>query len=226
MTIAYSGYKAFKITVADGIARVTVDSPPLNLMDAPMIGEIIRLIEQLRGDAAVRVVVFDSADRDFFMNHADMNLFVGIERSSVPPKSSQLNPLQIMFENLRTLPKATIAILEGRAMGGGTEFLLACDMIFAARGKAVLSLFEVALGGLPGATGTQRLPRVLGRARALEVILGCDDFNADLAERYGYVNRALEPDQLRPFVDRLAHRIASFPPRAVAVAKAAVDASP
>jgi enoyl-CoA hydratase/carnithine racemase len=128
-----------------------------------------------------------------------------------------------MFENLRTLPKATIAILEGRAMGGGTEFLLACDMIFAAQGKAVLSLFEVALGGIPGATGTQRLPRVLGRARALEVILGCEDFDADLAERYGYINRAIEQAQLRPFVERLARRIASFPPRAVAVAKAAVD---
>jgi enoyl-CoA hydratase/carnithine racemase len=120
------------------------------------------------------------------------------------------------------MPKVTIAKIEGICRGGGSELVLSMDMRFAALGKAVLSQPEVAVGIIPGGSGTQRLPRLVGRGRALEVILGCEDFPADLAERYGYVNRALPPEELTPFVEQLAHRIASFPAEAIARAKAAV----
>jgi enoyl-CoA hydratase/carnithine racemase len=130
-----------------------------------------------------------------------------------------------MVDRFRTMPKATIGLVEGRARGGGSEFLLSLDMRFGALGRAVLAQPEVALGIIPGGSGTQRLPRLIGRARALEVILGCDDVPADLAERWGSLNRALPAEQLRPFVERLARRIASFPATAIALAKRAVDAA-
>jgi enoyl-CoA hydratase/carnithine racemase len=127
-----------------------------------------------------------------------------------------------MCENFRTMPKATIAVIEGRVGGGGSELTLSCDMRFAAIGQAVLSQPEVALGIIPGGSGTVRLSRLAGRSQALEIILGCDDYDAVTAERVGWVNRALPPDELWPFVDRLAARIATFPPHAVAAAKASV----
>ena len=127
-----------------------------------------------------------------------------------------------MCELFRTMPKATIAVIEGRIGGGGSELALSCDMRFAAIGQAVLSQPEVALGIIPGGTGTARLGRLAGRSRALEIVLGCDDFDAVTAERFGWVNRAIEPEKLWPFVDRLAARIASYPPHAVAAAKSAV----
>jgi len=123
------------------------------------------------------------------------------------------------------MAKVTIAVIEGRARGGGSELALAMDMRFAARGRALLAQPEVAVGIIPGGGGTQRLPRLVGRARALEIILGCNDIDADLAERWGYVNRALAEDELRPFVNALADRIASFPAEAIAHAKAAVAAA-
>jgi enoyl-CoA hydratase/carnithine racemase len=127
-----------------------------------------------------------------------------------------------MCELFRTMPKATIAVIEGRIGGGGSELALSCDMRFAAIGQAVLNQPEVALGIIPGGSGTVRLARLAGRSRALEIVLGCDDVDAVTAERFGWVNRALPPDDLWPFVDRLSRRIASFPPHAVAAAKAAV----
>jgi enoyl-CoA hydratase/carnithine racemase len=130
-----------------------------------------------------------------------------------------------MVDRFRTMPKVTIAKIEGRTRGGGSELALSLDMRFAALGRAVLAQPEVALGIIPGGSGTQRLPRLMGRARALEAILGCEDFPAELAERYGWVNRALEPTALGPFVERLAARIASFPAEAIALAKAAVNAA-
>ena len=126
-------------------------------------------------------------------------------------------------ERFRNMPKVTIAKIEGRARGGGSEIALAVDMCFAAAGKAIFSQPEVAIGLVPGGGSTQRLPRLIGRGRALEVLLGCNDFSAELAERYGYINRALPPDELTPFVEKLALRIASFPAHAIAHAKTAVD---
>jgi enoyl-CoA hydratase/carnithine racemase len=144
---------------------------------------------------------------------------------NVPQKPTSLGGFHQMVERFRTMPKATIGKIEGRARGGGSELLLSLDMRFGAIGRAVLSQPEVAVGIIPGGSGTQRLPRLIGRARALEVILGCQDFPAELAERYGYINRALPPEELTPFVMQLAHRIASFPASAIALAKRSVDAA-
>jgi enoyl-CoA hydratase/carnithine racemase len=180
-----------------------------------------RIGRELEEDPAVRVVVIDSADPDFFIAHADVNLILSLpEAPTGGPREP--NVFQQMVDRFRSMPKATLAKIEGICRGGGSEFVLSLDMRFAALGQAVLGQPEVAVGIIPGGSGTQRLPRLMGRGRALEVILGCEDFPADLAERYGYVNRALPPDELTPFVERLAQRIASFPAEAIARAKAAV----
>jgi enoyl-CoA hydratase/carnithine racemase len=168
-------------------------------------------------------VVVDSADPDFFIAHADVRGMVG-RGDPRAERRERLSRFAETTERWRTMPKATIAVIEGRARGGGSEFALALDMRFAARETAVLAQPEVALGIPPGGGATQRLPRLAGRGRALEAILGGDDFDAETAERYGWVNRALPAAELRPFVDRLAARIAAFPAAAVAAAKAAVDA--
>jgi len=222
--MAYDGYNCLKIRVDRGVAFVTIDHPPINLFDAALMGEINRAGLELEADADVRVVVFDSANPEFFIAHADVTLIQRLPKEA-PPKQSALGFFHAMVDRFRTMPKATIAKIEGRARGGGSELVLSMDMRFAALGRAFLSQPEVAVGIIPGGSGTQRLPRLVGRARALEIVLGCDDVPADLAERYGYVNRALPPDELGPFVERLAYRIASFSPDAVRLAKAAVDAA-
>ncbi|WP_445519774.1 enoyl-CoA hydratase/isomerase family protein [Streptomyces sp. NEAU-174] len=217
-------FTTLNVTESQGVARVTFDNPPINLFDPAMIADFRRLLDRFAASRDTRVVVFSSTHPDFFIGHADLNLFLD-PVDEIPPKPTKLGALQTLFEDLRTLPQATIGVLEGRASGAGTEFLTSCDMVFAARGRALLSQFEVAVGVLPGATGSQRLPRLLGRSRALEMILGCDEFDAELAERYGLVNRALPAAELWPFVDRLAARIATFPAAAIALNKVAVDAS-
>lgn len=220
----YEGYSCLKIRVDRGVAFVTIDHPPINLFDAALMSEINRVGEELEADGDVRVAVFDSANPEFFIAHADVGLIQQLPKEA-PPKRSQLGFFHAMVDRFRTMPKATIAKLEGRARGGGSELALSMDMRFAALGRALLSQPEVAVGIIPGGSGTQRLPRLVGRARALEIILGCEDIPADLAERYGYVNRALPPAELGPFVERLAYRIASFSPEAIRLAKAAVAAA-
>ncbi|MDX2167349.1 MAG: enoyl-CoA hydratase/isomerase family protein [Deltaproteobacteria bacterium] len=222
--MAYDGFSALRVAVRDGVATVTIDHPPLNLLDMTLIGELDRAGAELEADAAVRVVVLRSANPDFFIAHADVTLIQQLP-STPPPKPTELGWFHRMVDRFRTMPKATIGVIEGIARGGGSELLLSLDMRFAALGRAVLAQPEVALGIIPGGSGTQRLPRLVGRGRALEIILGCDDVPAELAERWGYVNRALPAAELGPFVDRLAARIASFPAGAIALAKAAVDAA-
>jgi enoyl-CoA hydratase/carnithine racemase len=222
--MAYEGYECLRIRRDAGVAFVTIDHPPINLFDLVLIQEMDRVGRELADDAAIRVVVLDSANPDFFIAHADVSLIQLLPRN-VTAKPTELGLFHAMVERFRTMPKATIVKLEGRARGGGSELVLSCDMRFAARGRAVLGQPEVALGIIPGGSGTQRLPRLIGRSRALEVILGCDDVDAETAERWGYVNRALPPGDLGPFVERLARRIASFPAEAIALAKASVDAA-
>ena len=222
--MAYDGYQCLRVDVDGGVAFITIDHPPLNLLDMVLILELDRLGLELEADAAVRVAVFRSANAEFFIAHADVTLIQTLP-TTVPPKATRLGLFHQMVDRFRTMPKATIGQIEGRARGGGSEFLLSLDMRFAALGRAILGQPEVALGIIPGGSGTQRLPRLVGRGRALEIVLGCDDFPADLAERYGYVNRALPAAELGPFVERLARRIASFPPEAIALAKASVDAA-
>jgi enoyl-CoA hydratase/carnithine racemase len=222
--MGYDGYQRIRISVADGICRATIDNPPINLLDVNLILELGRFAGQVASDEDVRVVVVDSADPDFFIAHADITLIQALPRDDTS-LHDELTPFHAMLEAFRTMPKATIAVIEGIARGGGSELAMAFDMRFAALGKALLGQPEVAIGIIPGGGGTQRLPRLVGRARALEVVLGCQDIDAATADAWGYVNRALPPDELRPFVDTLAARIASFPLDVIATAKRAVDAA-
>ncbi|MFG2366241.1 enoyl-CoA hydratase/isomerase family protein [Streptomyces mirabilis] len=204
------------------MAFVTLDYPPINLLDEFLSPEFDRLGRELEADESVRVVVLQSAIPEFFIAHS------GLGRVGATPSAVSHTPsfrlTQMIGERFRNMPKVSIAKIEGRARGGGSEIALAMDMRFAALGKAIFGQPEVAMGLVPGGGSTQRLPLLMGRGRALEVLLGCDDIPADLAERYGYINRALPADELTPFVEKLARRIASFPPHAIAHAKAAVDA--
>lgn len=213
-------YSTLGVQIDGGVATVTLDHPPVNLLDAAMIGELDRLGRELESDRDVRVVLLRSADPEFFIAHADVSLIQRLPSDAPPATAPSL--FHQMVERFRTMPKATIALIEGICRGGGSELALSCDMRFAALGRAVLGQPEVAVGILPGGGGTQRLPRLCGRGRALEIVLGADDFPAELAERYGWVNRALPGPELGPFVERLVARIASFPAEAIANAKAAV----
>ena len=217
----YSDYSCFRITFESGVANVSIDHPPINLLDDLLSQELDRLGRDLEADPAVRVVVLQSALPDFFIVHSGLGRVGAASKTVSQTRSFRLT--QTIGERFRNMPKVTIAKVEGRARGGGSEIVLAMDMSFAALGKAVFGQPEVAVGLVPGGGSTQRLPRLMGRGRALEVLLGCNDVSAELAERYGYINRALPADELTPFVEALARRIASFPAHTIAHAKTAVD---
>ncbi|MFM8856264.1 MAG: enoyl-CoA hydratase/isomerase family protein [Actinomycetota bacterium] len=216
---------SLKVDVDDGVAHIVFDSPPINLFTIGLFVETAGVIERLASDDQVRVVVLSSAVPDFFIAHFYVEAILSFPVDQ--PPATELNLYHRMCETLRTMPKATIAVIEGRVGGGGSELALSCDMRFAShetgshRG-AVFNQPEVALGIIPGGSGTQRLSRLIGRSRALEVVLGCGDIDARTACDWGWVNRTFDPTDLRPFVDRLARRIASFPPHAVAAAKRAI----
>ena len=193
----------------------------MNLLNMELIGEFSRLQRKIAKDDEVRVVVFDSADPDFFIAHFDVSS-LAILPDEAPPKPDTLTGMHPVCEAFRTMPKVSIAKLEGIARGGGSEFVLALDMRFGAIGKAIVGQPEIGVGIIPGGGGTQRLPRLMGRSRAMEAILGGIDFPAELAEKYGYINRAFPPDELTPYVEDLAYRIASFPAESLAIAKRAV----
>jgi enoyl-CoA hydratase/carnithine racemase len=217
----YSDYKCFQFEFDAGVAFVSINHPPINLLDEVLSQEFDKLARELEADASVRVVVLQSALPDFFIAHSGLGRVGAASKTVSATRSFRLT--QMIGERFRNSPKITIAKIEGRARGGGSEIALAADMCFAAIGKAIFGQPEAAIGLVPGGGSTQRLPRLIGRARALEVLVGCNDFSAELAERYGYINRALPADELTPFVETLAHRIASFPAHAIAHVKAAVD---
>jgi len=217
----YAHYTCFKFRFDGGVAFVSMDHPPLNLLDEVMASEFERLGAELEFDESVRVVVLQSALPDFFMAHSGLGRFSGPAKPASRSRTFRLT--QALYERFRYMPKVTIAKVEGRARGGGSELALAMDMCFAATGKAFFRQPEVVWGFVPGGGSTQRLPRQIGRQRALEVLLGSNDISAELADHYGYINRALPPSELGPFVEKLAHRIAAFPPHAIAHIKTAVD---
>ncbi|MBI4516641.1 MAG: enoyl-CoA hydratase/isomerase family protein [Deltaproteobacteria bacterium] len=219
--MTYSDYNGLKVALDRGVAFVTIDHPPINLLDLTLIADLDRAGRELAADSSVKVVVLQSANSDFFIAHADLNLIRQLP-AEVPPRPEKLGVFHALVDRFRTMPKATIAKIEGRCRGGGSELVLSCDMRFAALGRAVLGQPEVGVGIIPGGSGCVRLPRLLGRGRALEIILGCGDFPADVAERYGYVNRTLPPEDITGFVNTLAYRIATFPTAAIALAKEAV----
>ncbi|TCC49126.1 enoyl-CoA hydratase/isomerase family protein [Kribbella capetownensis] len=212
---------SLRVRSQDGVMYVEFAHPPMNLVDAELVSQLVELAGVLERDGDTRVVVFGSADPDYFLAHYDVDDLLG--RTAPPVRLGGLKPFHQLLERYRQLPQVTIARVEGRARGAGSEFLLALDMRFAALGSAVLAQFEVAVGLLPGGAGTQNLPELVGRSRALEAILGGADFDAELAERYGWVNRALPADELAGFVDTLAKRIAGFSADAVRRAKRSVQ---
>ncbi|WP_027576705.1 enoyl-CoA hydratase/isomerase family protein [Bradyrhizobium sp. WSM1743] len=202
--------------------RVTFDMPPVNIFGPKHLPLLNDMITEIETDPDVKVVVFDSAVEGFFITHYDF--LVPLEDSlKVPPGPTGLPALPDMLVRLSRAPVVSIASIRGRAIGVGSELALASDMRFASREKAILSQWEVGAGLVPGGGPMARLPRLIGRGRALEVLLSADDIHGDLAERYGYVNRSLPDAELDGFVEALAMRIASFDKEAIAETKRLVD---
>jgi enoyl-CoA hydratase/carnithine racemase len=202
--------------------RVTFDHPPLNIFGPETIPQLNEIVTALETDKHVKVVVFDSALEGYFLTHYDF--LTKLEDTTVlPPGPTGLQPLPDMLVRLSRAPVVSIASIRGRATGVGSELALACDMRFASREKAILSQFEVGAGVVPGGGPMARLPRLMGRGRALEVLIGADDIPGDLAELYGYVNRSLPDSDLDAFVESLATRIASFDKRAISETKRFAD---
>jgi enoyl-CoA hydratase/carnithine racemase len=202
--------------------EVTFNNPPLNVVGPAEVRRLVEILDQIEADPNVKVVVFDSAVPDYFMAHYD--LLKPLEESTgMAPGPTGMHPVPDFMVRLSRLKAVTIVSIRGRASGIGSEIALAADMRFASREKAILSQFEVGAGFPPGGGPTARLPRLVGRGRAMEILIGADEINGDLAERYGYVNRAIPDAELDAFVDKLARRIASFDGQAIADTKGLVD---
>jgi enoyl-CoA hydratase/carnithine racemase len=215
-------YQRLQVRKEGRIATVTVSNPPINIITLELYAELAALSRELKADPDLTVVVMKSADPDFFLAHFDVSAILRFPTDTEAQRDSELNEYHQMCERFRTMDKVTIAQIEGRVGGGGSELAASFDMRFGVRGKTFVNQMEVPLGILPGGTGTQRLPRLVGRGRAMEIILGGDDIDAETAERWGYLNRSFAADEIGPFVDRLARRIASFPVEAVRLAKESV----
>jgi enoyl-CoA hydratase/carnithine racemase len=202
--------------------RVTFDLPPVGIFGPKELSPLNEIISKIETDEQLKVVVFDSAVEGFFITHWNF-LAKPEDDPGIAPGPTGLQPLPNMFARLSRAHVVSIASIRGRATGVGSELALACDMRFASREKAILSQWEVGAGLVPGGGPMARLPRLIGRGRALEVLLSADDIPGDLAERYGYVNRAFPDSELDSFVDALAVRIASFDKQAIAETKRLVD---
>lgn len=203
------------------VARVLIDHGELNLMDAAMMGDLWRLVKWLRaaGDH-IRVVVLESANPEFFIAHVDLAL---LQASTDDPEAA-VGSFQDLVGAFRALDQLTIGVVAGRVAGGGMELLVNLDLRFAVTGRAVFNQIETGIGVIPAGSGPQHLHRLMGRGRALEVMLAHDDLDAELAERYGLVNRALDAGGAPAFVDRLVGRIATVPLADIAAIKATLAA--
>jgi enoyl-CoA hydratase/carnithine racemase len=188
---------------------VEIMAPPMNLLGPELVRDLVAVLERAETDDTIRVLVFKSRDPDYFVSHVDLTRIA--EYRAEAAKLVGEPSIALLFRHLSASRLVTIAQIEGRVRAAGSEFVLACDMRFAARESAVFGQFEPAFGLLPGGGGAQHLVRLMGRARALEVMLSADDYDAQLAERYGWINRALAGDEIDGFVRALATRIAGFP---------------
>src|ERR1700719_656221 len=204
--------------------RITFDNPPLNLMGTEFVLQFREIITKIETDEHLKVVVFDSAVEGFFLNHSDFTAKLE-DLTGIPAGPTGLPAWPDILVRITRAPVVSIAMIRGRATGNGSEIALACDMSFASREKAILSQWEVGVGLVAGGGPMARLPRLIGRGRALEVLLGSDDIRGDLAESYGYVNRSLPDAELGAFVDALASRIASFDKLAIGNTKRLVNAA-
>lgn len=232
----YLDLPALTIEVADGVANVVIDHPPLNLLDGVLLPSLRSFVNRVRHDIDVRVIVFSSADPKFFIAHGDLRFITEPETvaaagaaamAAVPDAvlPAGLNLMQVVHEEVRSLPQVTIAKISGLARGGGNEFLMTLDMRFAAIGRSGQSQPEALMGIIPGGGGTQYLTGLVGPSRALELILSGELIGAEDAASYGLVNRALPAEDLDAFVNDLARRIAALRPEIVMAAKTAVYAA-
>jgi enoyl-CoA hydratase/carnithine racemase len=219
--VAYD-YDLLHVAIEGRALWATIDAPPINLMSRPLFAQLAKFSAEVAADESISVVVLQSALPDFFIAHFDIETILSLPTDGPALRDEQLGGFHRMCEAFRSMPKATICKLAGRLGGGGSEIAASCDMRFGALERFVVNQIEVPLGILPGGSGTQRLPWLLGRGRALEMILGGTDLDARTAEQWGYLNRALPASDLDGFVDSLARRIASFSPDAVRRAKASV----
>ena len=201
--------------------RIVFDYPPFNIVDATLYEALQDLLARMDVSPSLRVVVFESSNPEFFLAHFDLTGKTGNITTAVGP--SGLPILTDTFVRITRSPVASIAKIRGCVRGVSSEFVLACDMRFASRENTLLGQPEVGVGVHPGGGGTERLPPLVGRGRALEIVLGANDFDGDTAAQYGYVNRALPDEELDGFVDALARRIATFDGRAIAAAKRLIN---
>jgi enoyl-CoA hydratase/carnithine racemase len=199
-----------------------IAAPPMNLLGPDLVRDLVSLIERAEADAAVKVLVFTSADPDYFISHVDVTQIK--EYRAEAAKLTGEASIALLFRHLSASRLVTIAQIAGRVRGAGSEFVLACDLRFAARESAIFGQLELAFGTIPGGGAVQHLVRLMGRARALEVLLSAEDYDAELAERYGWINRALPAQALNSFVSALAHRIGRFPDAGLATVKERVNA--
>jgi enoyl-CoA hydratase/carnithine racemase len=201
--------ETLSVRINAGVLFAEISAPPMNLLGPELVRDLVSVLERAEADSACRVLVFTSADADYFISHVDLTRVA--EYRAEAAKLTGEASIASLFRHLSASRLVTIAQINGRVRGAGSELVLACDMRFAARETAIFGQIEPAFGLIPGGGATQYLVRVMGRARALEVLLSADDYDAELAERYGWINRALPADDLKDFVTRLAHRIAAFP---------------
>jgi enoyl-CoA hydratase/carnithine racemase len=214
--------ETLKVRKEGAVLSAEIAAPPMNLLGPALVRDLVSLIRQAEADSDLKVLAFRSADPDYFISHVDVTRIKDYRNEAA--KLVGEPSIGLLFRHLSASRLVTIAQIEGRVRGAGNEFVLACDMRFAARETAIFAQPEVGLGVIPGGGGVQHLARLMGRARALEVMLGAQDFNADLAERYGWINRALPADTLGDFTGALAHRIARFPVAGIALIKERVNA--
>jgi enoyl-CoA hydratase/carnithine racemase len=215
-------FEKLNVTREGAVLFAAINAPPMNLEGPELIRDLVSLIQRAEADDTVQVIVFKSADRDYFISHVDVTRIK--ENREAAAKLDGNPSIGQVLRHISASRLVTIAQIEGRVRGVGSEFILACDMRFAARESAIFGQFEPAFGVIPGAGAAQHLTRLMGRGRALEVLLSADDYDADLAERYGWINRALPARELGDFVRSLALRIASFPATGHAVVKNRVNA--
>ncbi|MGW7666275.1 enoyl-CoA hydratase/isomerase family protein [Streptomyces sp. NPDC054775] len=218
-------YSTIRTELRNGVLWATLDNPPLNLIDEKFVADLIALLDETEADNSTRVVVFRSADPDFFVPHVDIRRIPQYTAKAATSGGPDDISLGALYRRLSEARPVTITALEGRARGAGAEFLYACDMRFASLERAVIGQPEVGLGTFPGAGAVQHLVRLAGRGQAMQIILSSEDLGASEAERVGVVNKALPDGELIPYVGRLAERIALFPEAGVRLAKRRINAA-
>jgi enoyl-CoA hydratase/carnithine racemase len=215
-------FETLRVRREGAVLFAEIAASPMNLLGPELVRDLVALIQRAEADTAVQVLVFKSADTDYFISHVDVTRIK--EYRAEAAKLTGEASIALLFRYLSASRLVTIAQIEGRVRGAGSEFVLACDMRFAARESAIFGQFEPAFGVIPGAGAAQHLTRLMGRARALEVMLSAEDYDAELAATYGWINRALPASELGEFVSSLAHRIAKFPAAGQVVVKERVNA--